>query len=149
MCCKTIADVDDGFGDRAPTSREYTRHRVDSDSKIYAAIPGRNTIGLVLQVHMIQILGTHGIEIQIPSTLWCAEGRIAKWISYINYLWKDLLQKKVSLVLQKWSNVASRKLQHIYEGSNKMRFQCCMNSIKKLVENSCHSRTHWWESESA
>ena len=66
------------FWDRAPACREYTHPRADS-------ILGRP----VLQVHIIQFLGTHGIEIQVPSTtspnrsfwLWYAEGRIATWMS--------------------------------------------------------------------
>ena len=49
MCYKTIADVDDGFGDRTPACREYTHPCADSDSRIYAAIPGRTFIGPVLQ----------------------------------------------------------------------------------------------------
>ena len=39
-----------------------------SHSRLYAAIPERTLNGPVLQVHIIQLLGTHGIEIQIPST---------------------------------------------------------------------------------
>ena len=42
--------------------------RADNASRIYAAIPGRTTIGPVAQVHNTQFLGTRGIEIQIPST---------------------------------------------------------------------------------
>ena len=47
---------------------EKTHPRAESDSRIYAAIPVRTIIGPVLQVHISQFLGTHGIEIQIPST---------------------------------------------------------------------------------
>ena len=68
MSYKTIPDVDDGFGDRTPACREYTLPREDSDSRIYATIPGQTIIGPVLQVHIIQYLGINGIEIQIPST---------------------------------------------------------------------------------
>ena len=68
MCHKTIAYVDDGFGDRTPVCREDTHYRADSDSRIYAAIPGRTRIGPVIQFHIIQFVGTHGIEIQIPTT---------------------------------------------------------------------------------
>ena len=68
MSHTTIPDVDDGFGDRTPACREYTLHHSDSDYGIYAAIPGQTLIGPVLQVHIIQFLGTSGIEIQIPST---------------------------------------------------------------------------------
>ena len=63
-CRKTIPDVDEGFGDRTPACREKIHPRAESDIIIYAAIP----IGPVLQVDIIQFLGTHGIEIQIPST---------------------------------------------------------------------------------
>ena len=64
MCYKTVADVDDCFGDRTPACREYTHPHDESDSRIYAAIPRRTLIGPVLQVHIIQFLGTR----QIPFT---------------------------------------------------------------------------------
>ena len=38
VCYKTIADVDNGFGDRTPACREFSHPRADSDSRIYAAI---------------------------------------------------------------------------------------------------------------
>ena len=56
------------FWDRTPACREHTDPRADADSRINAAIPGRTLIGPVLKVHIIQFLGTHGIEIHIPST---------------------------------------------------------------------------------
>ena len=68
MCHKTVADVDDGFGDQTPACRECTHPHAVSDSRIYAASPRRTVIGPVIQVHIIQFLGTHGIAIQIPST---------------------------------------------------------------------------------
>ena len=68
MSYKTIPDVDDGFGDRTPACREYTPPRENSDSRIYATIPGQTIVGPVLQVHSIQYLDINGIEIQIPST---------------------------------------------------------------------------------
>ena len=66
-CYKTIADVNDGFGDRTPASREYTHPPADPYSKASAAIPGRTVIGPVIQVHIMQPLGSHGLEIQIQS----------------------------------------------------------------------------------
>ena len=36
--------------------------------RLHAAIPERTFIGPVIQVHIIQFLGTHGNAIQIPST---------------------------------------------------------------------------------
>ena len=90
--------------------------RADSDSRIYAAIL---SLEPVIQVHIIQFPGTHGIEIQIPSTTtpnrtpWVliCRGKKRDVMSHIskiqdtiprvvNYFWIDLLQKKVSLVLQ-------------------------------------------------
>ena len=68
MSNKTIPDEDDGFGDRTQSRREYTVPRANSDSRIYATIPGQTFIGLVLQVHVIHYLGINGIEFQIPST---------------------------------------------------------------------------------
>ena len=53
MHYRTIADVDDGFG----ACREHAHPRADSDSRIYAAIPGRTVIGPVFQVHIRQFLG--------------------------------------------------------------------------------------------
>ena len=67
-CCKTVVDVDDGFGDRTPTCREYTHRRADPSSRIFAAIRARTIIGPVLQVYIIQYLGINGIEIQILPT---------------------------------------------------------------------------------
>ena len=67
MHYKTASDVDDGFGDRTPACREDTHPRADPHFRIYAAIPGRTIIGPVLQVRIVQFLGTHGIEIYVPS----------------------------------------------------------------------------------
>ena len=68
MCYKTIPDVDDGFGDRPPSCREYTLPGEDSDSRIYAAIPGQTTSGPVLQVHITRYLDISGTAIQILPT---------------------------------------------------------------------------------
>ena len=68
MSYKTIPDVDDGLGYRNPACREYTLPRADSDSGIYAAIPGQTIIGPVLQVLIIQFLGIMELKNQIPST---------------------------------------------------------------------------------
>ena len=65
---KTIAYVDDGFGDRTPACREYAHTRADSDSGNYAAIQRRSIIGPVIQVHITQFLGTLGVEVQVPFT---------------------------------------------------------------------------------
>ena len=117
VCHKTVLDVDDGFGDRTPACREYTLLRANSDSRCFAMIPGQTTIGPVLQVHMKQFLGTHGIEIQMLSTTMKER---TSWVviyrgkscfvrmSYIseiqdtiprvlNFFWKDRLKKKVNL----------------------------------------------------
>ena len=77
----------------------------------------------------------------------------------LNYFWKDLLQKKVCaaeidekltalFIGLRWvqnCETRSRNMEgehsrtqigfntHIYEGSNKMRFQYCMNSKKSLL----------------
>ena len=55
MNYKTIADVDDGFEDRTPACREYTHPCTESESRIYAAIPGRTIIGPVLQDHIFTV----------------------------------------------------------------------------------------------
>ena len=68
MCHKTIADVHHGFGDRTSACREFSHPRAESHSRSYAAIPERTKIGPVLKVHIIQFLGNHRTEIQIPST---------------------------------------------------------------------------------
>ena len=80
-------------------------------------IPGQTTIGPVLQVHIKQFLGTHGIEIQMLSTTmkertsWVVKYRgknrfvRMSYISEIqdtiprvlNFFWKDRLKKKVNL----------------------------------------------------
>ena len=42
-------------------------------------------------------------------------------------------------------------IKYISGWTSKIRFQCCMssNKWKFLTVYSCHSRTHWWESDSA
>ena len=75
MFCKTVADVDNGFGDRTPACREYTHPREDKHFRIYVAIPERTVIGPGIQVHIRQFLGTHGIEIQVPSTTTPCRGK--------------------------------------------------------------------------
>ena len=151
MCYKTVADVDDGFGDRTPACREYTHPRADSDSRIYAAIPGRTFIRPVIQVHILQFLGTHGIESQIPSTTtpkrtsWveicrgknrCVDGLLSEIQDTIprvlNYFWKDLLQKKANLVPHRWSNPASRKVMR--RSSKFRRIQCTIPQKLFLLE---------------
>ena len=37
------------------------------ESRPYAAIPGRTIIGPVIEVHIVQLLGSHGLEIPILS----------------------------------------------------------------------------------
>ena len=64
MSYKTIPDIDDGLGDRTTACREYTLPRADSDSSIYAAIPGQTFIGPVLQVYVIQFPGINRFEIR-------------------------------------------------------------------------------------
>ena len=50
---RTTSDVDDGFGDRTPVCRKYTRPTAESDSRIFTAFKNRTIIGPVLQVHNI------------------------------------------------------------------------------------------------
>ena len=64
---KTQADEDDGLGDPIPLCREYTLPRANPQSIVYAAIPGETIIGPIIEVHVVQIFGTHGLEIEIPS----------------------------------------------------------------------------------
>ena len=136
------------FGDRTSACREYTLLREDSNSRIYAAIPGQTIIGPVLQVHITRYLGISGIEIQNLSTTtkkrtsWVVICRWKKtlrggvtsqwsrpqshkfWVTF----GKDLLQKKVNFVVQRWSNPASRKLMR--RSSKFRRIQCVVQ--KKL-----------------
>ena len=62
MCCKTIADVDDGFGDRTPACGEQTHPHADSGSRNHASIPGRTRIGPVLQVILYTFLALMELE---------------------------------------------------------------------------------------
>ena len=51
-----------------PQHAERKTHlRGNKDSRAYAAIPGRTKIGPVIQVYIVQFLGSYGLEIQIPS----------------------------------------------------------------------------------
>ena len=64
MSNKTIPDVDGGFGDFIPVCREFSFPRADPRSRAYAAIPGGTVIGPVIEVHVVQLLGNHGLEIK-------------------------------------------------------------------------------------
>ena len=67
MRYKTKPDEDDGFGDPIPECREYTLPRANPQSGAYAAILGETIIGPVIEVHVVPVFGTHGLEIEIPS----------------------------------------------------------------------------------
>ena len=64
---KTIPDVDDGFGDFTPVCREHTLPRADPRSRVFGEILGGTVIGPVVAFLVVQIPGTFGIEIEIPS----------------------------------------------------------------------------------
>ena len=62
-----MPDADDGFGDSFTVCRECTLFRANPLSRVYAAISGGTIIGPVIEVHVVQLFGTHGLEIEIPS----------------------------------------------------------------------------------
>ena len=64
---KTKLDEDDDIGDPIPVCRECTLPRANPKSRAYAAIPGGTVIGPVIEVHFVQLLGNHGLDIEIPS----------------------------------------------------------------------------------
>ena len=67
MSHKTKPDEDDGFGDPIPVCREYKLPRATPLSRAHAEIPGETIIGPVIEVHVIQVFGTHGLAIETPS----------------------------------------------------------------------------------
>ena len=171
MCYKTVVDVDDCCGDRTPACREFSHHRVDSNSILFAAIRERTIIEPVLQGHIFKFLRNYGIEILMPSTTtkdqnsWVVMCRgnnrfvdelldeIQDTISRVkNHFWKDPLQKKVNLVLQSWSNPASKKL--VRRSSKFRRIQCTtfleiskfvMRLVRRYDQDEIESdgATHW------
>ena len=64
---KTHPDMDDGFGDFTPSFREYSRPRGEMRSRVLGAISEGTVIEPALQFVMVKIVGTYGIEIEIPS----------------------------------------------------------------------------------
>ena len=129
--CITIPDVDDGFGDFTPVCREYTLPRADTQSRAYA---GGTFIGPVIEVHVVQLLGNHGLEIKIRSqnspdrtsrVLICrGKNPFCERIAYprsrtqshqfrMTFRNKQL-QKKVNLVLQNRGNPALGQLVRNY-----------------------------------
>ena len=66
MSYKTKPGEDDGVGDHIPVCWEYTLPRANPLSRAYAAIPGVTIIGPVIEVHVVQLCGSHGLEIEIP-----------------------------------------------------------------------------------
>ena len=125
--------------DRTPACWEHTHPRAGKDSRAHATIAGRTRIGPVIQVHIMQLLGSHGLEIQIQSptkpdrksvVVICGGKNRANYISQIqdtispvlNDFRQELLQKNLNLVLQSWSNPASRKF--MPRNSRFSRIQC-------------------------
>ena len=76
------------------------QHAESTHSGLHAAIPGRTVIGPVVQVHTIQFLGTHGIEIQIPSTTEPKANLLGSDLprEESELLLENLLQKKVKAI---------------------------------------------------
>ena len=127
---RTAVDVDDGFGDRTSTCRQYTGLRADSDSSIFAASLRRTRIGPVLQVHNIKCLDICGIDTihdvtqrdfmgnHLPRTneksprgrVTSSRTRTQSHKKGITSRGRELLQKKPNLLLQRKTNPASRKL---------------------------------------
>ena len=64
---KTKPDEDDGFGEPIPVCRGYTLPRATPLSRAHAEIPGETIIGPVIEVHVMQVFGTHGLAIETPS----------------------------------------------------------------------------------
>ena len=59
--------MDDGFGDFTFVRREYTSPRADQGSRVLEAIPGGTVTGPAVRIHIVHIVATDGIEIEIPS----------------------------------------------------------------------------------
>ena len=54
-------------GDPIPICREYKLLRANPQSRACAAILGETIFGPVIEVHVVQVFGTQGLEIEIPS----------------------------------------------------------------------------------
>ena len=63
--------------------------------------------------------------------------------------WNSINPKLLRAFQKARGRTFSDWLRHISEGSNKTRFQHCMNFRNFLMYISGHSRTHWWESDRA
>ena len=101
MSDKSVPDVDDGFGVRAPACREYTLPREDQSSRFYATIPGQTIIGPLLQAHIIRYLGISRTDFRIPSTT----------TKYLNLLGGGMPRDKPlrGRVTSQWSRPQSHK----------------------------------------
>ena len=67
MSYKTRPDEDGCFSQISPLCRQYTLSRVNPRSRVFAAIPGGTIIRPVIEVQIVKILDTCGLEIAIPS----------------------------------------------------------------------------------
>ena len=68
MCYKTIADVDDGFGDRTPALQRENTPSFWFRFQILCRNPTTNCDWTSCSSSCFSISLTHGIDIQIPST---------------------------------------------------------------------------------
>ena len=73
--------------------------RAALDSRIYAATPGRTIIGPVIQVHIKHFFALMELKCGFHSRQVTSRRSRTQSPRVLNYFWKDLLQKKVNLVL--------------------------------------------------
>ena len=71
MSYKTRLDEDNGLGQIISFCKEYTLSRVNSRSRVFAAIPGGTIIGPINEVQILEIIDQHGLEIATPSLYDC------------------------------------------------------------------------------
>ena len=134
--------------DRTSACWEHTHPRAGKDSRAHAASAGRTIIGPVIHVHIIQLLGSHGFEIQIQSptkpdrksvVVICGGKNRASYISQIQdtispvliFFGESYSKRNLEFVLQSWSNPASRKL--MPRNSRFPRIQCIIQKKSFLL----------------
>ena len=138
------------FGQIIPLCREYTLSRVHPTSRVFAAILGGTIVGPAIEVQLVKILDSHGLEIAIPSLTERAsyvfdfqrKESVRGWSPY------SLCRTQIQCRITQWTSKIWRRRALL------RKVKCVMLAITKFVSAFLpakrlflHARNHSYERE--